>query len=1066
MCKKQGRELWNTLALVWITVLGLASVCYAETKFCDAPSTVSEDEMRDHLHVTAVPRNLWESGYFEEDLEASDAATCIISCCDRPLCNVAWYTIRKCFTIECVSERACEPVSQEAEIYKETLFIQIRSVNETSHTDECRLHEDDCEEHEECVISESSRTRCRCMKGFTTISDFNRTCVPDVTFHTSPVECEYGVTICGSHRHCVLKLGSKSRQGTCQCENGYIENTEGMCVLESIDKGDKTDDFKIRNPGDVSNSINGHSENVPVTSVYGDIYSVAKQNGAALPFTGSTEGAKIGPTKAGTIKVTSPVPTTKSSFPPTKRITTAPVEQLTVSVGENKILQLPNKEVSLVAFTLPEESKEDPYHYDWTLEAHPEGENTGTMDGKNTNTLMLKDLIEGLYTFRVQVTGTNKFGDALVNVTVIPPARKNVPPVAKVRPTDLVVKLPNSAILDGSDSTDDDKIVSYLWEVVKGPLQDKSITGDKAILSLTDLLPGNYTFKLTVADSDGATNSTTANVTVIKETDYPPKANAGSDIVIHLPKNSVILSGNMSTDDKGIVSYEWIKMSGDELTADMQGTRTSELHLSNLQVGDYMFSLRVTDGSGQMSEADIHVYVKPEENTPPVAITAVTVEMSLPLDSILLDGSNSTDDQKVTSYLWQQIGGPTTLVIRDSSEMVTEAAGEIKVGKYEFKLTVKDVEQLTSSATLTVQVKKVANEPPVAHAGGNLEVQLPLGLVTLDGSQSTDDHRITGFHWQREPGSLAAGDILNNSDHQAVLQLVNLVAGRYVFTLNVVDGEGLSSSDKASLVVKEDPHKKDLMELELEADITTFTQDNKEKLEGQLTLLLPRQPEEGETRIDIQTISMDTKTGNLRVLFYAMNVLRDTRTYRSGVSTLAQLKEKLLSSANVLDFTVANLDTLVCQKNCSNHGHCDMKTKLCICEPFWTANVILYRLHGESNCDWSILYVVIVGFLIVIFCTGAIWGLVFCWQRKRCRCSSCRLRTSRKRHRYSLLQDGDEEETVELKSGKKQNSSLMVSESDFSSEEETIFVNNKKSNGHIGKLNGVSKQYSQNSLKT
>jgi hypothetical protein len=54
------------------------------------------------------------------------------------------------------------------------------------------------------------------------------------------------------------------------------------------------------------------------------------------------------------------------------------------------------------------------------------------------------------------------------------------------------------------------------------------------------------------------------------ETDYPPKANAGSDVVIHLPQNSVVLYGNLSTDDKGIVSYEWIKASGDNLAADTQ----------------------------------------------------------------------------------------------------------------------------------------------------------------------------------------------------------------------------------------------------------------------------------------------------------------------------------------------------------------------------------------------------------------------------------------------------------------------------------------------------------------
>jgi hypothetical protein len=69
-------------------------------------------------------------------------------------------------------------------------------------------------------------------------------------------------------------------------------------------------------------------------------------------------------------------------------------------------------------------------------------------------------------------------------------------------------------------------------------------------LQLKDLLPGLYQFKLTVTDSDGATNSTIANVTVLKEIDYPPTANAGPDVVIHLPQNEVTLYGNQSTDDK------------------------------------------------------------------------------------------------------------------------------------------------------------------------------------------------------------------------------------------------------------------------------------------------------------------------------------------------------------------------------------------------------------------------------------------------------------------------------------------------------------------------------------
>lgn len=51
---------------------------------------------------------------------------------------------------------------------------------------------------------------------------------------------------------------------------------------------------------------------------------------------------------------------------------------------------------------------------------------------------------------------------------------------------------------------------------------------DGPTFELKDLkLPGNYTFRLTVEDSDHVKNSTTANITVLNHTDYPPEANAG-----------------------------------------------------------------------------------------------------------------------------------------------------------------------------------------------------------------------------------------------------------------------------------------------------------------------------------------------------------------------------------------------------------------------------------------------------------------------------------------------------------------------------------------------------------
>jgi hypothetical protein len=76
---------------------------------------------------------------------------------------------------------------------------------------------------------------------------------------------------------------------------------------------------------------------------------------------------------------------------------------------------------------------------------------------------------------------------------------------------------------------------------------------------------------LTVEDSHHAANSTTANITVLKVTDYPPEANAGQDIIMYLPHNKLTLNGNLSTDDRGIASWEWTKSPSDQDKAvDMQ----------------------------------------------------------------------------------------------------------------------------------------------------------------------------------------------------------------------------------------------------------------------------------------------------------------------------------------------------------------------------------------------------------------------------------------------------------------------------------------------------------------
>ncbi|NXU60706.1 K319L protein, partial [Horornis vulcanius] len=534
------------------------------------------------------------------------------------------------------------------------------------------------------------------------------------------------------------------------------------------------------------------------------------------------------------------VPTALSSTAaaPSTAATTPAMKELVVSAGDSVEVTLPKNEVQLNAFVLPEPPPRTTYSYEWELITHPK-DYSGEMEGKHSQILKLSKLTVGLYEFKVVVDGENAHGEGYVNVTVNPKPRVNQPPVAIVSPPFQEISLPTiSTLIDGSKSTDDDKIISYHWEELKGPLREEKVSSDTAILTLTNLVPGNYTFSLTVVDSDGASNSTTANLTVKKAVDYPPVANAGPNQVITLPQNSITLYGNQSTDDHSIVSYEWLLSPNSKgKVMEMQGVRTPVLQLSAMQEGDYTYQLIVTDSAGHQSTAEVTVIVQPENNKPPKADAGPDKELTLPVDSTTLDGSKSSDDQKIVFFLWEKTRGPDGVKLENANSSIATVTG-LQVGTYEFTLTVKDERNLQSQSSVNVIVKEEINKPPIAKIAGNVVITLPTNTAELDGSKSSDDKGIVSYLWTRDEGSPAAGEVLNNSDHHPVLLLSNLVEGTYTFHLRVTDAKGESDVERTTVEVKPDPRKNNLVEIILDVNVSQLTERQKGMFIRQIGVLL------------------------------------------------------------------------------------------------------------------------------------------------------------------------------------------------------------------------------------
>ncbi|MEP6951074.1 MAG: hypothetical protein ABI863_17430 [Ginsengibacter sp.] len=91
------------------------------------------------------------------------------------------------------------------------------------------------------------------------------------------------------------------------------------------------------------------------------------------------------------------------------------------------------------------------------------------------------------------------------------------------------------------------------------------------------------------------------------------------------------------------------------------------------------------------------------------------------------------------------------------------------------------------------------NKPPVAHAGKNTTIILPVDSVILDGRASTDDKKIVSYQWTKISGPDTFKIVLPTA---AQTKVNKLVEGVFEFELKVTDADGLFSKDTVQVTVQ------------------------------------------------------------------------------------------------------------------------------------------------------------------------------------------------------------------------------------------------------------------------
>ena len=365
----------------------------------------------------------------------------------------------------------------------------------------------------------------------------------------------------------------------------------------------------------------------------------------------------------------------------------------------------------------------------------------------------------------------------------------NILPLVDAGP-DQTVSLPLSQLnLIGTASDLDGTVASYIWTEISGPPVTMTNVNSPT-LTLTNITSGTYSFQLFVHDNSGGFNvdevkvyATAGGVTVSREFDvnmtwaWNKQGGAWNDFLT----SGGGTVGNSATlfDNRNIPSTISLSVSAPFQDGANNHGVTPGLYPNNV-MQYYLRSTTTKVGSLKLSGLNLNsVY--------DVSMLSSNVDSWYPSDTrITVAGQSATVNAR---------GNANQLA--NFQSIAPNAAGEITITVAPATTNSANVGVLNALIIKERPVVGGSNAPPVANAGPDQQIVLPVGQLQLFGTATDADGTIASLLWTEISGPT----VTMTSTTTSTLTLTNILAGTYIFQLSVQDNGGAVTNDQVTVTV-------------------------------------------------------------------------------------------------------------------------------------------------------------------------------------------------------------------------------------------------------------------------